>query len=644
VNCANTGGEGLARHSQTVLGCSGWQSLYNWLSPEVLRGEAVSKISDIYSLCVLVYELSTGTIPWAQMSADTIQENMPSQGVTLPLDQETMPSDLYQVLTRGLQADYKARDLDIHQIRDVFQRIRDKIGNESDQKQNQVKQNTTPTKPCPSRSLSSSAIQYNKNHYLRKLSNNASQRSSSQSSGDYSFVSNEAKRQFLRSQPSTPRRPSGLGGRSRTSIFYESFSLSSGLYFSGSDSSGEHPCDTSDSSSSSLSPTSGYSSYDILDQDIPQDRTVRNTSRGWGENHTRSVSVPRIHPRTTQDYVTGIKPASHRIESHTSNCNVHSATSTPNHSSTKYSGNDVQKQRRSSLTNQKEFFNLRISGGNKTNKEDRSSHFTRSKTQYPDNEKRKYGEMTRKSLCQSHPRLFSKPSSESGYGSSSPIGLTGNMQLSSRYKSSAELVSELLQRPLQINNYQNRYQNNKLNNNSDNNHVQDEENKELKVTPPSELKSVELVRNIGLNTRKVGRDECRNLSVGNNKNILCEDKYSDHSDFLDCDKSEDYEVKIEEKTRDNLTRATNKRYSIGDTEDLYCDDELDPSLENDPNMRLYTENINITMESGLLDIGDDESILSMEIPSTGPQSLASCVSVSEYGRRGDNSSGEEDTI
>ena len=153
-----------------------------------------------------------------------------------------------------------------------------------------------------------------------------------------------------------------MGGRSRTSIFYESFSLSSGLYFSGSDSSGEHPCDTSDSSSSSLSPTSGYSSYDLLDQDIPHDRTVRNTSRGWGENHTRSVSVPRIHPRTTQDYVTGIKPASHRIESHSSNCNVHSPSSTPNHSSTKYSGNAVQKQRRSSLTNQKEFFNLRISG------------------------------------------------------------------------------------------------------------------------------------------------------------------------------------------------------------------------------------------------------------------------------------------
>ena len=158
--------------------------------------------------------------------------------------------------------------------------------------------------------------------------------------------------------------------------------------------------------------------------------------------------------------------------------------------------------------------------------------------------------MTRKSLCQSHPRLFSKLSSESGYGSSSPIGLTGNMQvlypiifscvipaifqLSSRYKSSAELVSELLQRPLHINNYQNRYQNNKLNNNSEDN----EERKVIKVTQNSKLKSVELVKNIGLNRRKVGRDECKNLSVENKENILCDVKYSDQSDSLDCDSSE----------------------------------------------------------------------------------------------------------
>ena len=85
-----------------------------------------------------------------------------------------------------------------------------------------------------------------------------------------------------------------------------------------------------------------------------------------------------------------------------------------------------------------------------------------------------------------------------------------------------------------MNNYQNRYQNNKLNNNCDSN----VENKELKVTPNSELKSVELVRNIGLNRRNVGRDECRNLSVGNTEIVLCGDKYSDQSDSPNCDSSE----------------------------------------------------------------------------------------------------------
>ena len=49
---------------------------------------------------------------------------MKKEGVTLPLDQETMPSDLYQVFTQGLQANPKLRDLDLNEIRDVFHKIR----------------------------------------------------------------------------------------------------------------------------------------------------------------------------------------------------------------------------------------------------------------------------------------------------------------------------------------------------------------------------------------------------------------------------------------------------------------------------------------------------------------------------------------
>ena len=58
------------------------------------------------------------------MSADRIKESIRKEGVALPLDQETMPLDLYQVLSKGLQANPELRDLDLHEIRDVFHKIK----------------------------------------------------------------------------------------------------------------------------------------------------------------------------------------------------------------------------------------------------------------------------------------------------------------------------------------------------------------------------------------------------------------------------------------------------------------------------------------------------------------------------------------
>jgi len=66
--------------------------------------------------------------------------------------------------------------------------------------------------------------------------------------------------------------------------------------------------------------------------------------------------------------------------------------------------------------------------------------------------------------------------------------------------------------------------------------------------------------------------------------------------------------------------------------DLYCDDELHPSLEHDPNMQLFIAHTpsphEEDVETGHNDISrpfltDRDSVLSMEIPSTGPQSLRS---------------------
>ena len=44
-------------------------------------------------------------------------------------------------------------------------------------------------------------------------------------------------------------------------------------------------------------------------------------------------------------------------------------------------------------------------------------------------ENAKFRQLAHASLCKSHPRLFSKLSSESGYGSSSPIGLAENLKV-----------------------------------------------------------------------------------------------------------------------------------------------------------------------------------------------------------------------
>jgi len=72
------------------------------------------------------------------------------------------------------------------------------------------------------------------------------------------------------------------------------------------------------------------------------------------------------------------------------------------------------------------------------------------------------------------------------------------------------------------------------------------------------------------------------------------------------------------------------------TEDLYCDDELHPSLENDPNMQLsiaHGQQADDVIDGQTATayneyparpiLHDRVSVLSMEIPSTGPQSLRS---------------------
>ena len=61
-----------------------------------------------------------------------------------------------------------------------------------------------------------------------------------------------------------------------------------------------------------------------------------------------------------------------------------------------------------------------------------------------------------------------------------------------------------------------------------------------------------------------------------------------------------------------MTSLPSLAYSLRDTEDLYCDDELHPSLENDPNMRLYTEDSNIDNQAIDFGVGHTNRIFDIE--------------------------------
>ena len=100
---------------------TGWQCLYNWLSPEVLLSEecVAQQESDVYSLCCLVWELCMGEVPWGDRGAMEIV-SMVSRGDTLRLNRERLPRLLYRVTKLGFICDVKQRDLDLDEVRDML--------------------------------------------------------------------------------------------------------------------------------------------------------------------------------------------------------------------------------------------------------------------------------------------------------------------------------------------------------------------------------------------------------------------------------------------------------------------------------------------------------------------------------------------
>ena len=102
------------------------ESLYNWTSPEILLSIAYDEVdgvamreNDVYSLCCLIWEMCTGQVPWSKYKPQEILQ-LVSNGYTLKLDRNKMPTLLFRVMRQGLIWNIDDRDLDLTEIRDML--------------------------------------------------------------------------------------------------------------------------------------------------------------------------------------------------------------------------------------------------------------------------------------------------------------------------------------------------------------------------------------------------------------------------------------------------------------------------------------------------------------------------------------------
>lgn len=93
---------------------SHWDYVMKWMSPELVRGESLTTLSDSYSFCCLVWEVCAEKEPWPGMQSKSISQMwFNDQGMyhgpcVLPLN-NNIPHYLVPLLELGLQPDIGQR-------------------------------------------------------------------------------------------------------------------------------------------------------------------------------------------------------------------------------------------------------------------------------------------------------------------------------------------------------------------------------------------------------------------------------------------------------------------------------------------------------------------------------------------------------
>ncbi|RNA36088.1 inactive serine threonine- kinase TEX14 isoform X3 [Brachionus plicatilis] len=74
---------------------------YNWLAPEILENSIPTELSDMYSYCVVVWEMFECRIPWQSCDHIEIQHEMLIKGNMLPVDHEKIAFPFSRIVKDG---------------------------------------------------------------------------------------------------------------------------------------------------------------------------------------------------------------------------------------------------------------------------------------------------------------------------------------------------------------------------------------------------------------------------------------------------------------------------------------------------------------------------------------------------------------
>ncbi|XP_064595464.1 uncharacterized protein LOC135462051 isoform X2 [Liolophura sinensis] len=95
-------------------------AVYNWLAPELMEDQPPVMMSDMYGLCMVIYEVFEDKIPWEDCSAGFIKQKLVTEGYSISCKSHNIPKLFQAVLELGLQFEAKKRKLTFEQLQHLL--------------------------------------------------------------------------------------------------------------------------------------------------------------------------------------------------------------------------------------------------------------------------------------------------------------------------------------------------------------------------------------------------------------------------------------------------------------------------------------------------------------------------------------------